>query len=208
MRKFNDCLQVLSFQYKNINIHVQIATTLFLIRQLHSRCVSLGLYCLMITDEALYPINHAWRVHWAADSSGLMRPSIIDARFNDESASESIAGQRRAAVNTHLIRDVIFHDDFRLFVKSKARRVPDFSQASPIISIAITRRRAFYTRRVSNSPLSQRLIPMNYQGQQIWSLRYNVVARNNTVTSRNVFLYRHLSNKCLHAKVSVRNFRV
>lgn len=33
--------------------------TLFLIRQLHSRYVSLGLYCLMITDEALYPINHA-----------------------------------------------------------------------------------------------------------------------------------------------------
>jgi len=42
-----------------------------------------------------------------------MRPSIIDARFNDESASESIAEQRRAAVNTHLIRDAIFHDDFR-----------------------------------------------------------------------------------------------
>ena len=61
-----------------------------------------------------------------------MRPSIIDARFNDESASESIAEQCRAAVNTHLIRDVIFHYDFRLFFKSKARRVPDFSQTPPI----------------------------------------------------------------------------
>lgn len=108
-----------SMQCKSVNIRIcrkterkrtrkserEIVTTLFLIRQLHSRYVSLGLYCLMITDEALYPINHAWRVHWAADSSGLMRPSIIDARFNDESASESIAEQYRgcSAVNTHLI---------------------------------------------------------------------------------------------------------
>lgn len=61
-----------------------------------------------------------------------MRPSIIDARFNDESASGSITEQRRTAVNTHLIRDAIFHDDFRLFFKLEARRVPDFSQALPI----------------------------------------------------------------------------
>lgn len=61
-----------------------------------------------------------------------MRPSIIDARFNDESASGSITEQRRAAVNTHLIHDAIFHDDFRLFFKSETRRVLDFSQALPI----------------------------------------------------------------------------
>jgi len=73
-----------------------------------------------------------------------MRPSIIDARFNDESVSESIAEQCRAAVNTHLIRDVIFHYDFRLFFKSKA---PRFFTSIADISIAITRRRAFYTRR-------------------------------------------------------------
>jgi len=160
---------------------VQIAT-LFLIRQLHSRCVSLGLYCLMITDEALYPINHAWRVHWAADSSGLMRPSIIDARFNDESVSESIAEQCRAAVNTHLIRDVIFHYDFRLFFKSKAPRF----FTSRYIDRNYEAPRILHT---SNSPLSQRLIPMKYRGEQFWLLRYNVVARNNMVTSmRNILL--------------------
>lgn len=59
-----------------------------------------------------------------------MRSSIIDARFNDEFASESIAEHYCVAVSTHLIRDsdTIFHNDFRLFFKSGARRVPDFSQ--------------------------------------------------------------------------------
>lgn len=40
--------------------------------------------------------------------------------------------QRCIVVNTHLIRDAIFHDDFRLFFKSETCRVPDFSQAQPI----------------------------------------------------------------------------
>lgn len=126
----------------------------------------------MITDEALYPINHAWRVHWAADSSGLMRPSIIDARFNDESASGSITEQRRAAVNTHLIHDAISHDDFRLFFNSPR---PRFFTSTADLSIAVTRRCAF-TRRVSNRPLT--INSEEISGLAIWIVA-DRVARNN-----------------------------
>lgn len=165
------------------------------------------LYCLMITDEALYPINHAWRVHWAADSSGLMRPSIIDARFNDESASESIAEQRRAAVNTHLIHDAIFHDDFRLFFKPEARRVLDFSQAPPIYRSQLRGAAHFIHDACRNSPLSQRLIPMKYRGQQFWSSRYNVVARNNRITSTGgIFLRQHFYRINVY-KIYMQKFR-
>lgn len=117
----------------------------------------------MITDEALYPINHAWRVHWAADSSGLMHLSIIDARFNDESAP----GESIAVVNTHpLIRDgdALLYDNFRRFLESPRQEGPRRFFASPLshprdrISITITRHPCMFVCNAENSPLSRRLI--------------------------------------------------
>lgn len=148
----------------------------------------------MITDEALYPINHAWRVHWAADSSGLMRPSIIDARFNDESASESIAEQHGAAVNTHLIRDTdaIFHDDFRFFFKSVARGVPDFSQALPIYRSQLRGAGAFYTTRVES-------IIATFNSDEISGPAILIVAIQRCSEKQ----YGYIHEKYFHADVSI-----
>jgi len=136
-----------------------------------------------------------------------MRPSIIDARFNDESASESIAEQRRAAVNTHLIRDAIFHDDFRALFQVESLLCPRFFTSTADISIAVTRHRAFYTRRVSNSPLSQRLIPMKYRGPAVLIVAIRRCSKKQYgYIHGGIFTPTFLSNKCLqnlHAKVSV-----
>jgi len=135
-----------------------------------------------------------------------MRPSIIDARFNDESVSESIAEQCRAAVNTHLIRDVIFHYDFRFFFKSKARRVPDFSQASPIYRSQL--RGAAHFTHVEQSIIAT-INSDEISGRTILIVAIQRCSKKQYgyIHEKYIVMPTYLSNKCLqnlHAKVKFR----